>query len=157
MSSKVKPIPDGYTAVTPYLTIKDAANAIDFYKKAFNATEKFRMTAPDNKIAHAEIMIGNATIMLSDEFPTMGAKGPQTFGGTPVGIMLYVDDVDSVAERAVKAGAKLQQPVEDKFYGDRLGTLEDPYGHRWFIATHIEDVSPDEVKRRAEEAMKKAK
>ncbi len=157
MSSKVKPIPDGHTAVTPYLTVKDAANAIDFYKKAFNATEKYRMSAPGNKIAHAEIVIGNANIMLSDEFPNMGVTGPQTLGGTPVGIMLYVDDVDSVAERAVRAGAKIKQPVENKFYGDRMGTLEDPFGHKWFVATHIEDVPPEELRRRAEEMMKKSK
>lgn len=157
MAKKVKPIPDGYSTVTPYLYIKGAANAIDFYKKAFAATERFRMNGPNNTVGHAEIQIGDSTIMLADEFPNMGVKGPKTIGGSPVSIYLYVDDVDSVAQRAVKAGATLKQPVEDKFYGDRTGMLEDPYGHTWYVSTHVEDVPADELKRRVDEMMNKMK
>jgi PhnB protein len=149
MTSKVKPIPEGYHSVTPYLIIKNAADAIEFYKKAFGATELFRIDQPDGKIGHAEIKIGDSPIMLSDEFPAMGHRGPQSLGGSPVSIMLYVEDVDTVVKRATTAGAKLDRPVEDKFYGDRAGSLTDPFGHIWHIGTHKEDVSPEEMEKRA--------
>jgi PhnB protein len=147
--SKVKPIPEGYHSVTPYLIIKKAAEAIEFYKKAFGATELFRIDQPDGKIGHAEIKIGDSPIMLSDEFPEMGHRGPQSLGGSPVSIMLYVEDVDIVVNRATTAGAKLDRPVEDKFYGDRTGSLTDPFGHIWHVGTHKEDVSPQEMEKRA--------
>ncbi len=149
MSSKVKPIPDGYHALTPYLIIKGAASAIEFYKKVFGATELFRIGEPGGKIGHAELKIGDSVVMLADEFPEMGAKGPHTIGGSPVRILMYVEDVDDVVTRAVAAGAKVVRPVEDQFYGDRAGGLEDPYGHYWHVATHKEDVSPEEMSRRA--------
>jgi len=149
MTSKVRPIPEGYHSVTPYLIIKNAADAIEFYKKAFGATELFRMDQPDGKIGHAEIKIGDSPIMLSDEFPEMGHRGPQSLGGSPVSIMLYVEDVDAVVNRATIAGAKLDRPVEDKFYGDRAGSLTDPFGHIWHIGTHKEDISPEEMEKRA--------
>ncbi|WP_136419195.1 MULTISPECIES: VOC family protein [Oxalobacteraceae] len=150
MTAKVKPIPDGFHTVTPYLTIKNAAAALDFYKKAFGADEVFRMTDPaGNKVGHAEIRVGNSPIMLSDEYPEMGGKSPDTLGGTPVMIHLYVENVDALVERAVKAGAKLERPVADQFYGDRGGMVVDPFGHKWWIATHIEDVPADELDRRA--------
>jgi PhnB protein len=147
-------IPQGYSTATPYLIVKGAADAIDFYKRAFGATEQFRMADPGGGVAHAEIRIGNSVIMLSDEHPSMGHRGPRSLGGSPVGIMLYVEDVDSVFKRAIDAGGKSQRAVADQFYGDRSGTLEDPFGHVWTISTHIEDVAPDEMKRRAEEAFK---
>ena len=149
MTSKVKPIPEGYHSLTPYLIIKNAADAIEFYKKAFGATELFRIDQPDGKIGHAEIKIGDSPIMLSDEFPEMGHRGPQSLGGSPVSLMLYVEDVDTVVNRATTAGAKLDRPVEDKFYGDRAGSLTDPFGHIWHIGTHKEDVSPEEMEKRA--------
>jgi PhnB protein len=149
MANAVKPIPDGYHAVTPYLIIKGAAAAIEFYKKAFGATELFRMPQPDGKIGHAEIKIGDSPIMLSDEHPEMKFLGPQTLGGTPVSLLIYVEDVDSVFAQAIAAGAQQQMPVEDKFYGDRGGSLVDPFGHVWHIATHTEDVSPEEMEKRA--------
>jgi PhnB protein len=149
MTSKVKPIPEGYHSVTPYLIIKNAAEAIEFYKKAFGATELFRIDQPDGKIGHAEIKIGDSPIMLSDEFPEMGHRGPQSLGGSPVSLMLYVEDVDAVVNRATTAGAKLDRPVEDKFYGDRAGSLTDPFGHIWHIGTHKEDVTPEEMEKRA--------
>ena len=155
MASKVKPIPAGYSAVTPYLILGDAARAIDFYKQVFGAAETLRMPAPGGKIGHAEITIGGAHIMLADEFPDMNCKSPKAFGGSPVSIMVYLDDVDATAKRAVAAGAKLTRPVADQFYGDRTGTIEDPFGHTWHIATHTEDLSEAELKRRADEAMKK--
>jgi PhnB protein len=147
-------IPQGYATATPYLIVKGAAEAIDFYKRAFNATEQFRMADPSGGVAHAEIKIGNSMIMLADEHPAMGYRGPRSLGGSAVSIMLYVDNVDAVFERAVKAGAKSQRVVENQFYGDRSGTLEDPFGHVWTISTHVEDVAPDEMKRRAEAAFK---
>jgi len=150
----VKFTPDGYHTATPYWIIKGAATAIEFYKKAFGATELFRMAAPGGKIGHAEIKIGDSPIMLADEFPEMDARGPQSFGGTPVSIMLYVADVDTVFDRAMAAGAKVKQPVQDKFYGDRNGVLADPFGHVWTIATHKEDLTPEEVGKRAEQWMK---
>ena len=149
MTSKVKPIPEGYYTVTPYLIIKDAASAIEFYKKAFGATELERMADPDGKVRHAEIKIGNSPIMLADEFPEMGARSPQSFGGSPVSFYLYVEDVDAVFSQAVAAGAKVLAPVEDQFYGDRRGAVTDPFGHVWYIATHKEDVSPEEMRKRA--------
>ncbi len=149
MSKKVKPIPDDYSRITPYLCVRGAARAIEFYKKAFGATEVTRMADPDGKVGHAELKIGGEKIMLADEFPEMGSRSPQSIGGSPVTIHLYVEDVDAVANRAIAAGAKLQRPVEDQFYGDRAGKLEDPFGHLWYVATHKEDVPEDEMKRRA--------
>jgi len=145
----VKPIPDGYHSVTPYLIIKGATEAIEYYKRAFGAVELMRMPAPGGKIGHAEIKIGDSPIMLADEFAEMGYKSPQTLGGSPVSIMIYLDDVDAVFERAIAAGGKEQRPVKDQFYGDRMGTLEDPFGHVWHIATHKEDVPAEEMERRA--------
>ena len=147
-----KPIPEGYHTATPYLIIGGAAEAIEFYKKAFGATELFRFPAPDGKIGHAEIKIGDSPIMLADEYPEMGYKGPQTLGGSPVSIMIYVDDVDTVFNRAVAAGASVKEAVSDKFYGDRMGTLADPFGHVWHVSTHKEDVSVEEMERRAKAA-----
>jgi PhnB protein len=149
MPDKVKPIPEGYHSVTPYLIVKGGVSAIEFYKKAFGARELFRIPGPDGKVGHAEIGIGDSVVMLADEHPEMGANSPQTIGGTPVSILLYVDDVDAVVRQAVAAGAKIQRPVEDKFYGDRMGTLDDPFGHVWHVATHIENVPPEEMKKRA--------
>jgi len=144
----VKPVPEGYHTVTPYLIVSGGAKAIDFYKRALGATEKLRLEGPDGKIGHAEIEIGDSVIMLADEFPEMGAKSPQSIGGTPVGICLYVENVDTRFEQAVKAGAKIERPLQDQFYGDRSGTVIDPFGHKWTIATHIEDVSEEELSRR---------
>ena len=149
MPKQVKKIPDGYTAVTPYLTVKGAAKAIDFYKKAFGAEEGYRLPMPDGKIAHAEIRIGGGAIMLHDEAPDWKALSPQTIGDTASSIMLYVNDADTVVKRAVDAGATLIMEVADQFYGDRCGSVKDPFGHKWTIATHIEDVTPDEIARRA--------
>ena len=154
MTKPSLPIPAGYEHATPYLTCKDAAQAIEFYKKAFGATELFRMDAPGGKIGHAEIKIGDSPIMLADEHPDMGCRGPQALGGTPVSIMLYVEAVDTVFNRAVAAGAKVKQAVKDQFYGDRSGNLEDPFGHVWTIATHKEDLTPEEIGKRAEAWMK---
>lgn len=148
MPGKTKAIPDGYGAVTPYLIVKDAAGAIEFYTKAFGATELMRMEGPGGKIGHAEIRVGGAPIMLADEHPDMGALSPERLGGTPVSLLLYVDDADAVVKKAVGLGAKLERPVKDQFYGDRSGVILDPYGHKWSIATHKEDVSPEEMKRR---------
>jgi len=149
----VKPIPDGYHALTPYLVIQGAAAAIDYYKKVFGATERMRMDAPGGKIGHAELAIGGSVLMLADEHPERGYRGPKAFGGSAVSLMLYVPSVDEVFKRAVAAGAKELRPVADQFYGDRLGTLEDPFGHVWTIATHVEDVSPEEMRRRSEAMM----
>jgi PhnB protein len=150
MPGNVKPIPDAYRGATPYIICKGAAQAIEFYKKAFGAVETGRLAAPDGKIGHAEIRIGNdAIVMLADEFPEMGARSPQTIGGTPVSIYIYVEDVDAFSQRAVAAGAKIKRPVADQFYGDRSVNLEDPFGHSWGFATHKEDLSFDEIKKRA--------
>ena len=154
MASKVKPIPEGYHTATPYLILKDAAQGIEFYKRAFAATEIMRFPAPGGRIGHAEIKIGDSHIMLADEFLDMGHKSPKSLGGTPVSIMLYVDDVDETAAQAVSAGGKLTRPVKDQFYGDRSGTVEDPFGHVWHISTHKEDIVPAEMDRRVKEAMK---
>jgi PhnB protein len=151
--AKVKPIPDGYPQVTPYLCVDGAAAAIEFYSEVFGAKERMHMPAPDGKIGHAEIQIGDSVIMLSDEFPEMGVRSPRAIGGTPVMISVYVQDVDKVYDRAVKAGAKALRPPENQFYGDRSGQFEDPFGHRWSVATHVEDVPADEMVRRAAEAM----
>lgn len=148
--NKVKPIPDGYHTVTPYLTIRNAAAALDFYKRAFGADEIFRIADPQGKVGHAEIRIGDSAIMLSDEFPEMGAQGPESIGGSPVMMHLYVENVDALVERAVNAGGKLERPVENQFYGDRAGMVVDPFGHKWWISTHVEDVPPDELKKRSE-------
>jgi len=149
MSSGVKPIPEGYHSVTPYLIVDGGARAIEFYKQAFGATEVFRMDGPDGKIAHAEIKIGDSHVMLGDESPEMGSRGPGAFGGSPVTLMLYVEDVDATVNRAVEAGAQLTRPVANQFYGDRTGGVKDPFGHAWYIATHVEDVPYEELQKRA--------
>ena len=148
----VQAVPDGYPQVTPYLCIDGAAEAIEFYAKVFGATERMRMGGPDGKVGHAELQIGDSVVMLSDEFPEMGARSPKSVGGTPVTLSMYVEEVDRVFERALQAGATALRPPEDQFYGDRNGQFEDPFGHRWSVATHIEDVSPDEMAARAAEA-----
>ena len=148
MINTVKPIPEGYHTATPYLIVNAAADAIEFYKKAFGAKEIMRMTQPDGKIGHAEIKIGDSRVMLADEFPQMGARSPQSLGGSPVSILLYVEDVDAMFTQAVAAGATVQRPVADQFYGDRTGGVTDPFGHVWYIATHKEDVSSEEMKKR---------
>ncbi len=149
MSQQTNPIPEGYKGATPYLCVSGAESAIDFYKQAFGATETMRIADPSGKIGHAEIKIGDAPIMLADEFPEYDSRSPQALGGSPVTIHLYVKDVDTTVSQAVEAGAKVVRPVEDHFYGDRAGKLEDPFGHVWYIATHKEDVSPEEIQRRA--------
>ncbi|MDQ3767697.1 MAG: VOC family protein [Actinomycetota bacterium] len=151
--ASVKPIPDGYPQVTPYLCVDGAAAAIEFYSTVFGATERTRMPAPEGKIGHAELQIGDSVIMLSDEFPEMNMRSPKAIGATPVTLSVYVEDVDGVVERAVGAGATALGPVQDQFYGDRSGQFEDPFGHRWNVATHIEDVSEGEMAKRATEAM----
>jgi PhnB protein len=156
MAATAKPIPDGYDAAIPYLSCTNATSALAFYEKAFGATVLMRMAAPDGKIGHAEIKIGNALVMLADEHPEMGFRSPKSIGGSPVGIHVYVPDVDALTKRAVAAGASVERPVADQFYGDRSVTLADPFGHRWFFATHVEDVAPEELRRRAEAAMKSA-
>jgi PhnB protein len=148
-----KSIPAGYHSVTPYLIIKGAAAAIDFYKRAFGATELMRMESPDGRIGHAEIKIGDSAIMLADEYPEMGFRSPQSLGGAGVSLMVYLDDVDGVFDRAIDAGARELQPVKDQFYGDRSGTLQDPFGHLWTLATHMEDIPADEMERRSREYM----
>jgi PhnB protein len=154
MASAVKPIPDGFHGAIPYLCCRDAARAIEFYKTAFGATEVMRPADPSGKIGHAEIKIGDALLMLADEHPDFGVRSPQAFGGSPVSIFMYVTDVDAFVTRAVAAGAKLLRPVEDQFYGDRSGNLEDPFGHKWHISTHKEDLSPEETRTRYEALMK---
>lgn len=155
--AKVSPIPPGYHTVTPYITVTNANEAIDFYKRAFGAEEIFRMPGPGGKVMHAEIKIGDSVIMLSDEFPEMGAKSPVTAGCTTGSLMVYVPDVDVSYDRAVKAGAKATHPLENMFWGDRYGQVTDPYGHKWQLATHVEDVSPAEIEQRQQEWMKKMK
>ena len=150
----VKVIPDGYHSVTPYLIVKGADRAIEFYKKVFGASQRMRMDGPNGTVGHAEIEIDGSAIMLADEFPDMGYRSPQSIGGTGVSLHLYVKDVDACFNRAVASGAKALRPVQDQFYGDRSGTVEDPFGHVWTISTHKEDVSPDELRKRAEAAMK---
>ena len=152
MANTVKAIPEGFEGATPYLSIQGAAAAIEFYKKAFGATETTRMTSPDGRIGHAEIKIGKAHIMLADEHPEIGFLSPKTLGGSPVGIHVYVEDVDALAAKAEAAGAKVRRPVADQFYGDRTAQFEDPFGHTWHFATHKEDVSPEEMQKRASAA-----
>src|SRR5688572_7824290 len=148
MSPKTHWLPHGYHTVTPYLIAKGCAQAIDFYKRAFGATEVMRMNGPGGVIGHAEILVNQSHIMLADEFPQMGAVSPQTLGGSAVLIMVYVENVDALAAQAIQAGAIVEKPLQDQFYGDRSVSLRDPFGHRWTFATHIEDVSPEEIKRR---------
>ncbi len=148
MSNSVKAIPDGYHTATPYLTLKDASEAIDFYKRAFGAVEIFRMNGPDGKIAHAEIRIGNSPLMLGDESPCSEAKAPESLNGTTSGLFLYVDDVDASFKRALDAGAQQTVPLQNMFWGDRFGRLTDPFGHKWMLASHVEDVSPAEMEER---------
>jgi PhnB protein len=150
-------IPEGYHSITPYLVIKGAANAIDFYKRAFGATEVMRMASPDGKIGHAEITIGDSRIMLADEYPEMGHRSPQSIAGTGVRLMEYLEGVDEVLKRAIAAGAKELQPIKDQFYGDRSGTLQDPFGHEWTLATHVEDIPPEEMRRRSEQYLQQQK
>lgn len=151
MAKKVKPIPAEYRGATPYLCVNDGSRAIEFYKQAFGAREVMRVPLPDGKLSHAEIRIGDAPIMLADESPQMNFRGPQSIGGTPVNILVYVNDVDVLIKQAEAAGAKVLRPPEDQFYGDRMATLEDPFGHSWSFATHIEDVPPDELEKRIAE------
>jgi PhnB protein len=155
MANKVKPIPEGYYSITPYLVIKGAAAAIDFYKQAFGATEIMRMPQPDGRVGHAELKFGNSIVMMADEYPEMQVVGPKTLGNTSVGLLLYLDDVDKAVERAVSLGATIKKPIADQFYGDRTGTIEDPFGHKWTLAVHIEDVTPEEMQRRMEAQAKK--
>jgi PhnB protein len=151
--SNVKPIPDGYPRVSPHLSIAGAAAAIDFYTSVLGATERMRMAMLDGTIAHAEIDIGGSVIMIGDEGPAAGDPSPKTLGGSPVALFVYVEGVDDVFDRAVEAGAKVVQPPEDHFYGDRVAMFDDPFGHRWNIATHVEDVSPKQMEQRAAQAM----
>jgi PhnB protein len=151
--ANAKPVPEGYPQVTPYLAVDGANRAIEWYGTVLGTRERMRMGAPDGKIGHAELEIGDSLLMLADEFPEMGMRGPKAVGGSPVTISLYVDDVDGVFERAVQGGAKPLRQVENQFYGDRVGSFEDPFGHRWSVATHVEDVPPDEMERRAAESM----
>lgn len=152
MSKKVRPVPEGYHSVTPYLVLRGAADAIEFYKKAFGASEVFRMPAPDGTLAHAEIRIGDSQIMMCEENPSMGAQSPQALGGSPANLFLYVEDVDRAYQRAVDAGATATMPPQDMFWGDRYGKLVDPFGHEWSMATHVEDVTPEQMAERAQAA-----
>ncbi len=152
----VQPIPDGYHSITPYLIIDGAADAIEFYKKAFDAEETLRIPGPEGKVMHAEIKIGNSIVMLADEFPDMDILGPKTRGGSSVGLMIYLEDVDARFQQALDAGGSVKKPLQDQFYGDRSGTLDDPFGHQWTLATHVEDVSDEEIGRRMQEFMSKS-
>ena len=149
----VKPIPEGYHTVTPYLTVDDAAGAIKYYKKAFGATERVRMDTPDGKVGHAELEIGDSLVMLSDPTPQATTRPPSELGGTSAGVFLYVEDVDAVVRRAVDAGGTVTMEVADQFWGDRFGSVRDPFGHEWSVATHVEDVPPEEMAERAKAAM----
>ena len=153
MSTSVKPIPEGYHSVTPYLAVDDAAQAIEYYKKAFGAKERARMEAPDGKIGHAEVEIGDSLVMLSDPFPHATTRPPKELGGTSGSVFMYVEDVDAVVKKAVDEGATITMEVADQFWGDRFGTITDPFGHVWSIATHVEDVPPEEMAERAKAAM----
>lgn len=151
----VKRVPDGYHTITPHLTIRGAAEAIEFYKKAFGARELARHPGPGGKLMHGEVQIGNSRVLLHDEFPEMGANSPQALKGTPVSLHVYVEDVDRAWDQATKAGAKVVMPLADMFWGDRYGVLEDPYGHRWALASHIKDMTPEEMQKAGQEAMSK--
>lgn len=153
MPASTKPVPDGYHTATPYLIVRNADQALDFYRNAFGATETMRLAAPGGRVGHAEIRIGDSAVMLADEFPEMDARSPDALGGSPVSILLYVDDADATTARATAAGATLLRPVEDKFYGDRSGSVKDPFGHVWHISTHVEDLDAAEIGRRAEAFM----
>jgi PhnB protein len=148
-----KPIPEGYNTVTPYLAVDDAAAAIEYYKKVFGARESVRMDGPDNTIAHAELDIGDSKIMLSDPFPQSSTKPPKELGGTSASVFMYVEDVDAIVKKAVDGGATITMEVQDQFWGDRFGSITDPFGHSWSIATHVEDVPPEEMEERAKAAM----
>jgi PhnB protein len=154
--SNLKATPEGYHSVTPYLFIKGAAGAIEFYKNVFGATEAMRMPGPDGRVMHAELRFGDSVVMLSDENQHAGALSPQSIGGTAGGLNVYVTDVDAVVRKAVEGGAKLVRQVKDQFYGDRSGSIIDPFGHMWSVATHVEDVAPEEMRRRAATAMSQA-
>ena len=147
---KVTPIPDGYHAITPYLIVHDGRQALAWYAQAFGAVELLRIPGPDGLIGHAELQVGTSKVMLADETPQTLAKSAKTYGGSPIGLLLYVEDVDAVMARALAAGAKVMVPLQDKFYGDRMGTVEDPFGFHWSLATHIEDLSPEELQKRAQ-------
>ncbi len=151
----VKPVPDGYHTLTPFLTVRDAARAIEFYKEAFGAKERGVAKGPDGKVMHAELMIGDSIIMLGDEYPEFGCLSPQAIGGSSSGLHIYLDGVDAAFDRAVKAGAEVEMPVSDQFWGDRYGKLKDPFGHKWSIGTHVKDMSADEMKRAMDEACAK--
>jgi len=151
----VKPVPSGYHTITPFLTVRDAARAIEFYKQAFGATDRGVMKGPDGKVMHAELQIGDSIIMLSDEFPEFGAKSPEALNGSPMGLHIYIENVDAAFDRAVKAGAHVEMPVAEQFWGDRYGRLRDPFGHKWSIATHTRDLPRDEMKREMDDAMAK--
>lgn len=150
MTTKIKPIPDGFHALTPYLTVRGASDAIEYYKKVFGATELFRLNMPDGKVGHSEFKIGDSIFMISDENPECGSASPETLKGSPVALYLYVADVDSTFSEAVKAGAKEAMPVANQFWGDRMGKIVDPFGHQWLLATHVEDVDPSEFQSRME-------
>jgi uncharacterized glyoxalase superfamily protein PhnB len=151
----VKPIPEGYHTLTPFLTVRNAERAIEFNKQAFGAQERGVAKGPDGKVMHAEVKIGDSVIMLSDEFPEFGSLSPQSVGGSPMGLHIYIENVDAAFDRAVKAGAQVEMPVADQFWGDRYGKLKDPFGHKWSIATHVKDMSEDEMKRSMDDAMSK--
>jgi PhnB protein len=153
MATKPRPVPEGYHTVTPYLAVDDAARAIDFYKRAFGAKERVRMEAPGGTIGHAELEVGDSLVMLSDPFPQASTRPPKELGGTSASVFMYVEDVDEVVEKAVKAGAEVTMEVADQFWGDRFGTVADPFGHVWAIATHVEDLTADEIAERGKAAM----
>jgi PhnB protein len=156
MKGEVKPVPDEYRTITPALTVRSAAEAIEFYKEAFGAQERERMTTPDGKyVIHAELKIGDSIFMLGEEMPGLEHRSPHSLGGASVGFYVYVEDVDAAFERAVAAGATVKEPVADMFWGDRVGTVLDPSGHVWMLATHVEDVEPEEMRKRGQEAMEK--
>jgi len=157
MSQNVNAVPDGYNTITPNITVRDAAKAIDFYQKAFGAEEVMRMPGPGGKIMHAELRIGNSRFMLADEMPEMGNKGPASYGGTPTSFYVYVNNVDAAWKRAVGAGAKVLMPLEDMFWGDRTGRLEDPFGHPWVLAQHVKDLSMAEIKKGQDAFMERLK
>jgi PhnB protein len=157
MANRGRPVPEGFHTLTPYLVIAGASRAIDFYKQAFGAKERFRMPGPDGRIMHAELQVGDSRLLLCDEMPEMGGRSPQTLKGSPVSLFLYVPDVDATFKQAVAAGAQEKAPVSDMFWGDRYAKLADPFGHKWSMATHIEDLSPKEMMRRSEEAMRNQK